>query len=1023
MLESRPMQAMLSDVLLNISELNRAFNRVLDADDLWSAVQTSLENLFDLTSAFVGVYEQEQGILTLPLVIENGSPASYAPIALEGISRAVIAHGRELYFQDLTQESERLSRLGCSLMDTEPGSHLHAWLGVPLRTRLGESMGLIALQHVTPAAFSERDLTLLTLLAAQIAGVVENMRLAALERERRLLADALIELGQNVRFASDPQDIYQALLEQTFRLVTFESASLWVIEAAGVLRLVMKHDGEQFAGDIILPLDSSRLLTQVVNAAQPLLIEDLSQYPEANNWVTMLKMRAWMGLPMTMGGDVSAVVMLGSSQAGLYRERHASAAFALARQAAITLDNLTLNQSRTEMVGALNQRTKRLTSLNRIVAVITSSLSKEAVLALAVELLPEVFEAQHCTVLMFEGDFAVVRYESPSTEVVGFRLEWSDTSVFDALTRYLTAVMLPTLDDESVNPSIHALYERIGAGSALIAPLVTQQGVMGAISIERERRGKPFSTDDRDVLLTIAGQIALALNNAMLYEDAISANRLKSEFLANISHELRTPLNAIIGYSDMLIQGIYGDLTEQQADRLSRVNGGGRSLLGMIDNILALARIEAGKIVLSMTRIPLHGFLEGIVTEMGAKAAEKNLSLTLLPDESNCIALADPTALHGVMTNLIDNALKFTHDGGIDLSIERLSVYQNHLLLGKPLPADVEIADGDWVIIRVHDTGIGVTPEQQQYIFDEFRQGDGSSKREYGGSGLGLAVAQRLLVLMRGSIRLQSEPGNGSTFYVKLPLDTGEATVNLEETSEQSWSTLLLSDNPGTATQVAAAYAEQPLHLVTAAHPVQFVTWARRMQPAALLIDIDAPLQNLWQLISLLKFQQTTAFLPILLLSSHDAGTVAVHLRLVDAVRAEESLDRLINAVMRVTYAAAHETILLLGEAAEGLASGLAQLGLRTETQRVADLNPDKLRNQPPSLIIVDLTHSPIGGLELMRRMNGDTILRDIPFIFLVPPDEQDIAQRDRIRTWLRSLPPSSLGAEVGGALAVPRRR
>lgn len=1013
------------DPLLSLNDINRAFARVLDADDLWQSLESVVSSVFDITSAFAGLYDSERSLLSFPLVIENGSPAAYSPVPLEGISRTVIASGRQVYYQDLTQETERLASLGVRADAGEPGSDLCSWLGVPLRSRTNEILGILALQHVAPAAFSERDLTLLTTVAAQVSWVVDNLRLAALERERRLLSDSLMELGRIVNSALNADDIYQALFAQLHRLVSFDSASLWLVDAPGErLLLGATHDGDQFAGEVALRLAESHLLAQVYSAQQPLKADDLAEHPEAESWLTMAGMRAWLGLPLLVQGAVHGILMLGRAQPGSYGERETSAAFALTRQAAITLENLTLNHSRQQAMTALSQRTKRLASLNRIVSVITASLSKDAVLTLAVELLAEVFEAQHCTGFVFDGDFAVVKAESPPTDSIGLRVEWAGTVAFDALTRYLTAVTLPTMDADEVGEATQALFARLGAGAALIAPLVTQQGVIGAISIERSTSPKPFSDDERDILLTIAGQIALALNNAELYEDAVSANRLKSEFLASISHELRTPLNAIIGYSDMLLDGIYGELTEQQLDRLSRVNQSGKALLGMIDNILALARIEAGKVVLSPAPTPLHEFLTGIVESLAEKAQAKQLSLLLKPDSQGIIARVDATALTGVITNLIDNALKFTHEGGVDLSVECLSMYQGYVLRGTPPPPDIEIPNGDWAIIRVHDTGIGVAPEQQRYIFDEFRQGDGSSRREYGGGGLGLAVARRLLLLMGGNIWLQSEVGSGSTFVVLLPLEAQVAGLaSGDDKGAHAWTTLLLSDSADMITQVGSAYSEQPLQLVSSAHPVQFVSLARRLQPAALLVDIDVPLNNLWQMISLLKMQQTTLFLPLLLLARDAERITAVHLRLVDAVRVEDSHDHLIHAVMRVARPGTDETVLLIGEAAEALAPGLEQMGLRMKALRPAELIPDKLRQHPPGVIIVDLTYSPVGGLELMRRMNGDMILRDIPFIMLVPPDAQDSAQRERIRAWLSGLTSASLVGEIGAALAEPRRR
>ncbi|MBE0691436.1 MAG: HAMP domain-containing histidine kinase, partial [Anaerolineae bacterium] len=306
-------------------------------------------------------------------------------------------------------------------------------------------------------------------------------------------------------------------------------------------------------------------------------------------------------------------------------------------------------------------------------------------------------------------------------------------------------------------------------------------GVIGAISVERRDGTRGFTADERDTLLTIAGQIALARTNADLYQQAVSANRLKSEFLANISHELRTPLNAIIGYSDMLLQSIYGELNPQQTDRLSRVFNSGKQLLGMIDNLLGLARIDAGRVTMTLEPVSLVSLLSGITQEFAERAQEKNLSLTLdsKADNGDIYALGDREALSQIYHNMLDNALKFTSEGGITVQIDRLWVENGRLNTGAGHSAPpIKLEDGEWAVVSVQDTGIGIKPEHQSLVFEEFRQGDGSTVRQYGGSGLGLALARRMLDLMNGHIWLESTGSRGSTFTTLLPLGHPDTSSN-----------------------------------------------------------------------------------------------------------------------------------------------------------------------------------------------------------------------------------------------------
>ncbi len=424
-----------------------------------------------------------------------------------------------------------------------------------------------------------------------------------------------------------------------------------------------------------------------------------------------------------------------------------------------------------EELATLRQRSQRLASVNRITSVITAALAQDDVLSLAVELLTDLLEVDHCGVFIFEDNEAVLTMEYPEVgKGAPLRILIEKSATLEMLIHYQTAVIVPdlTVAEDRFDSALHA---RSSVSTALIAPLTAPHGVIGAISMERRDKSRNFINDERDTLLTIAGQIALARNNADLYQQAVSANRLKSEFLANISHELRTPLNAIIGYSDMLLQGIYGHLNEQQTDRLSRVYNSGVHFLAMIDNLLGLARIEAGRIQMTIEPIPLVELMTGILQDFMERANEKGLSLTLHPtaNSQTVYALGDKEALSQIYHNLLDNALKFTREGGIAIQVDRLQVENGRFSADHFVPP-FALEDGAWAVVSIRDTGIGIRPEHQAIIFEEFRQGDGSTVREYGGSGLGLALARRMLDLMHGYIWLESIEASGSTFTTLLPL-------------------------------------------------------------------------------------------------------------------------------------------------------------------------------------------------------------------------------------------------------------
>jgi signal transduction histidine kinase/CheY-like chemotaxis protein len=231
--------------------------------------------------------------------------------------------------------------------------------------------------------------------------------------------------------------------------------------------------------------------------------------------------------------------------------------------------------------------------------------------------------------------------------------------------------------------------------------------------------------------------------------DLEEVNRIKNQFLANMSHELRTPLNSVIGYTDLVLNELYGPLTDQQRDRLERVTRNGRHLLGLINDILDLSKIEAGRMDLSLGRVPTVDLIENVLVTIEPQAAEK--SLTLIREYRGAPAIwGDETRVRQVLVNLLSNAVKFTEAGAITVH------------------ANGQQDDGT-VLISVRDTGIGIPPDKQALVFEEFRQVDESTTRRYQGTGLGMAITRRLVEMHGGRIWLESTPGEGTTFYATLP--------------------------------------------------------------------------------------------------------------------------------------------------------------------------------------------------------------------------------------------------------------
>src|SRR6516225_10985240 len=327
------------------------------------------------------------------------------------------------------------------------------------------------------------------------------------------------------------------------------------------------------------------------------------------------------------------------------------------------------------------------------------------------------------------------------------------------------------VDDVQQDPTLGPDRERLleGIHAVLAVPLLREDKVVGGLVIRRRTVGG-FAPTIPALLQTFADQAVLAIEHARLFQElaargeearrardeAEEASRTKSSFLANMSHELRTPLNAIIGLTELLCDNAARFGTEKALEPLRRVLRAGRHLLDLINDILDISKIEAGKMDLPFETVAIPPIIEEVLETARPLAQQNNNELVLdCPPVAGSV-YADSTRLRQVLLNLLSNASKFTKGGTVTLSVARMEQHGQH-----------------WVDFAVSDTGIGITKEQLSHLFQEFAQADATTTREYGGTGLGLAISRRLCRMMGGDVTVASEPGKGSTFTVRLPAETG----------------------------------------------------------------------------------------------------------------------------------------------------------------------------------------------------------------------------------------------------------
>ena len=742
--------------------------------DLQPVLDTLIESAVRLCGANSGLVYRQDGDL-YRVVVACGTTPAFTELAKKypmGVNRES-ATGRAIL-------DRRVVHIPNAVADPEykwagqqaAGEPYPTILAVPM-LREATVIGVLTVQRTEVRPFTDKQIELVTTFANQAVIAIENVRLF---NETKEALEQQTATGEILRvIASSPTDlqpVMEAVAENAARVCGATDSAIFRLEG-GLLRKVARYGplrGSLAIGGTV-PATRDTTVGRAVCDRETIHVEDIlaaeAEFPVTVSRIrqTGSNIRTSLATPLLREGTPLGVLYIARGPAvHPFSAKQIALLETFANQAMIAIENVRLFNELRARTAELTRSVEQLTALGEVSQAVSSTLDLDTVLDTIV-----------ARAVQLSGTSGGVIYEyDEATQTFQLRASHrTDAEVVDALRavpiqlgegatgqaalRQVPVEVADILEDRQYQfERVRSILMRLGYRSVLSIPLLHEQRILGALTVSRREPGS-FPRETVTLLQTFATQSALAIQNARLFREIAdkgrqleAASQHKSEFLANMSHELRTPLNAILGFSEVLAERMFGEVNAKQAEYLQDILSSGRHLLSLINDILDLAKVEAGRLELELGRFHLPTAMDNALTLIRERATRHGIKLSQAVDEAVGEIVADERKVKQILLNLLSNAVKFTPEGS------RVGV--------------TATAAEDTITIAVSDTGIGIAPEDQAAIFEEFRQVGREDARKQEGTGLGLTLAKKFVELHGGRIWVQSQVGQGSTFSFTLPV-------------------------------------------------------------------------------------------------------------------------------------------------------------------------------------------------------------------------------------------------------------
>ena len=977
-----------------------------------------------------GVYRFAAGYSVNPeyLEIERQNPILPGPETVVGraaLSRSV-ARIDDAWTDPLYQKKRDAKIAGVRSM-----------IGVPLM-REGEPIGVIALARGRVEPFVEREIELVATFADQAVIAIENVRLFEAEQQRtRELTESLEQQTATSEvlkvISSSPgelQPVFATMLEKAVRICDAKFGNVYRWDGEALNMVAALNTPAAFAEaqkrSAFRPRPNSPISRMLAtkSAVHIADIQATESYLEGDP-VTVASfelagLRTLLVVPMLKDNELIGALTLNRQEVRPFTDKQIALVTSFANQAVIAIENTRLLTELRHRTGELGRSVGELQALGEVSQAVNSTLDLETVLSTIVAKAVQLSGTEAGAIYVFDEmrrEFHLRATYGMENELIDAlklqRIGIDETNIAAAMGRQ-EPIQVADLRDEAQNP-INTIILRAGFRARLTAPLVRGKDIVGMLVVRRRTPGA-FPQNTVDLMKTFAAQSVLAIQNARLFHEIEDkrqelevAGRHKSQFLANMSHELRTPLNAIIGYSEILQEEAVDLGQESLVPDLKKVEGAGRHLLGLINDILDLSKVEAGRMDIFLEDVDVVPLLDEVRALIVPMAEKNGNALELrLADDLGTIR-TDRTKLKQSLLNILSNASKFTENGRLTLVAERFET------------------DRPMVRFVIADTGIGMTEDQLGRLFQAFSQADASTTKKYGGTGLGLAISRQFCQLLGGDITVTSRPGEGSTFTITLPARSDAAAQlkpadapHIAADANDGSTVLIVDDDPAARELLVASLKGAGYRFVHAASGAEALNLARTIRPDAITLDVMMPKPDGWDVLSALKADPDLCDIPVIIVTMAPDRGIGLSLGAVDVLTKPVDRARLTALIHRLVRR--DGPVLVVEDDAdtrEMMRHTIEKMGLSVAEavngrRAVSWLG----EHQPPAMILLDLMMPEMDGFEFLDALGARPEWREIPVV-VITAKQLSAAERERLLRQARKVMEKATASRVDVAAAV----